>query len=138
MPDQRTTRQEIEQARQHPLNKHCLELLKKEKAPVHDLMVGAPELLDWVLEKEILELLEPFREDLETVVRQLNLAKPQVATKYLTRPLEDADDMSPEIEAALQAKSVKQAAVDLFDKMHQILLDTRGDEYQPTIAPHLK
>jgi len=139
MPDQRSTRQEIEQARKHPLNQHCLKLMEKEKVPRNNMMVGAPELLDWVLEQGKVELDPRFQEDLENLVSLLNCKKPQVSTKLLGENLPEMEtEGNPYLEELLQAKSVKRAAEVLIDKMHQWMIDTQGSDYMPNIAPKLR
>jgi hypothetical protein len=103
-------------------------MLRKAKVGVGKDTLGAPELLEWALEQNKVEILPQFREDLEQAIYSLDQWKPQTVVKLLAEP--EPGEVYQVVKEIQKLKSPVQVAELLLNHLHQVL-GIRVEGYNP-------
>ncbi|MFP4392625.1 MAG: hypothetical protein ACLFOA_09485 [Desulfohalobiaceae bacterium] len=106
----------LEKARAHPLNTHCRQLLRQVGQDPAPTTLGAPELMEWTLQQDKLDLDQDTRSRLEDLV-QLVLDKPSMSLAILDAL--QPEEKSPELQALLAEEDTMRLGVLLLQRLHE-------------------
>ncbi|MFW5863580.1 MAG: hypothetical protein ACOCUB_02420 [Desulfohalobiaceae bacterium] len=108
----------LEKSRAHPLNVHCRQLLRQAGQTPSPAALGAPELMEWSLEQEKLDLTQDTRDRLRELV-QLMLGKPSMSLGFLDYL--QPDENSPELQALLAEEAPLSLGKKLLQRLEEQL-----------------